>query len=101
MTLKMGLRSRKPLIFPGRATAPGLGFDLFKASCLLLDGESWLLLVSAAEKQGGGVVGAGGVLGVLGRGGGHRHLLSKSEINHGAEAIIRNSSPARLVTCVT
>lgn len=47
-----GAESLSP-VFPGPATAPGLGFDLFKASCLLLDGESWLLLANAGEKQRG------------------------------------------------
>lgn len=35
-----------------------------------------------------------------GRGGG-RLFLSRAEINHGAEAIMCNSTPARLVTLVT
>lgn len=47
------------------------------------------------------VVGAGEGLG--GREGGRerRLFLSRAEINHGAEAIMCNSTPARLVTLVT
>lgn len=60
MTLENRAEEQKASpVFPGRATAPGLGFDLFKASCLLLDGESWLPLVSAGERQGGRCGGGG------------------------------------------
>lgn len=38
-------------VFPGRTTARGLGFDLFKAFCLLLDEESWLSFVSTGERK--------------------------------------------------
>lgn len=56
-----------------------------------------------AGRQGGG--GGGGCLagdgGCGGVGGGGRLFLSRAEINHGAEAIMCNSTPARLVTLVT
>lgn len=56
-----------------------------------------------AGRQGGGggggcLAGDGGCGGV--RGGG-RLFLSRAEINHGTEAIMCNSTPARLVTLVT
>lgn len=45
------------------------------------------------EEEGGGCS--------FGGGGGRRLFLSRAEINHGAEAIMCNSTPARLVTLVT
>lgn len=53
--------------------------------------------MNAGKRQGGT---KGGVV-LLERGGGRRLFLSRAEINHGAEAIMCNSTPARLVTLVT
>lgn len=50
-------------------------------------------------KEAGGNEEEGGVS--FGGGGGRRLFLSRAEINHGAEAIMCNSTPARLVTLVT
>lgn len=47
--------------------------------------------------MGGVWLGMGDAAGV----GGGRLFLSRAEINHGAEAIMCNSTPARLVTLVT
>jgi len=55
MTLeKGGCGAESCGVFPGRTTARGLGFDLFKAFCLLLDEESWLRFVRAGEREKGG-----------------------------------------------
>lgn len=50
------------------------------------------------EEEEGGRAGRGGCSFFWGGG---RLFLSRAEINHGAEAIMCNSSPARLVTLVT
>lgn len=55
--------------------------------------------MNAGKRQGGTRRRRGG--GSFGGGGGRRLFLSRAEINHGAEAIMCNSTPARLVTLVT
>lgn len=62
--------------------------------------------MNTGKKQGGGGGRGdeGGAVGVgcsFGGGGGRRLFLSRAEINHGAGAIMCNSTPARLVTLVT
>lgn len=64
---KWGWGAERLTVFPECRTARGLAFDLFKASCLWLDGESWLLFVSEREREGGGREG-----GIRKRGGGRR-----------------------------
>lgn len=55
----------------------------------------------AGRQGGGGVFGVGVGVGGRERGRERRLFLSRAEINHGAEAIMCNSTPARLVTLVT
>lgn len=55
--------------------------------------ERWKEAGGNEEAEGGGCS--------FGGGGGRRLFLSRAEINHGAEAIMCNSTPARLVTLVT
>lgn len=59
--------------------------------------------MSAGERQAGREVGVffWGEVGAEGGAASRRLSLSRAEINHGTEAIMCNSSPARLVTLVT
>ncbi len=67
MTLeKGGCGAESCGVFPGHTTARGLGFDLFKAFCLLLDEESWLRFVSAGERERKGEGERGMVWGIKG-----------------------------------
>lgn len=57
--------------------------------------------MNAGKRQGETRRRVGGGVFFFGGGGGRRLFLSRAEINHGAEAIMCNSTPARLVTLVT